>query len=129
MLTFFSIEFEIYKVSYKTSLILLFVAIIFIVVRAPPQEKCKIGMVSPNPSGFRLRDTWRPLFCNLSSFPSTDHVNSCLKDKMIYLMGDSTLRQWFLYLVNMLKSKISFFYCHCRFITYNSVICYSGNIQ
>ncbi|XP_041424972.1 NXPE family member 2 [Xenopus laevis] len=81
---------------------------IFIAIRTFPQEKCKIGMTSPYPSGFCLLDIWTPLFCRLSPFPSTNHVNSCLKDKMIYLMGDSTLRQWFLHLVNKLKNLKNF---------------------
>ncbi|OCT72366.1 hypothetical protein XELAEV_18035344mg [Xenopus laevis] len=50
----------------------------------------------------------KSLFKRLSPFPSTNHVNSCLKDKMIYLMGDSTLRQWFLHLVNKLKNLKNF---------------------
>ncbi|OCT72370.1 hypothetical protein XELAEV_18035348mg [Xenopus laevis] len=76
--------------------------------RAFPQAKCKVGIESPYPSGFILQDIWTPLFCRLSSFPSTDDINSCLTDKMIYLLGDSTLRQWFIHLVNMLKNLKNF---------------------
>ncbi|XP_053552293.1 NXPE family member 1-like [Bombina bombina] len=67
------------------------------------QEPCRIGMGFPYPSGFFLNNLWRPVFCNLTIFPA-EQIKTCLKGKLIYLMGDSTLRQWFLNLAQILKS-------------------------
>ncbi|XP_068118208.1 NXPE family member 1-like [Hyperolius riggenbachi] len=57
-------------------------------------SKCKTGMSPPFPSGYFLQDQWFPTHCNLSSFKPLSHIQKCLSGKMIYLMGDSTMRQW-----------------------------------
>ncbi|XP_075206316.1 NXPE family member 2-like [Anomaloglossus baeobatrachus] len=62
-------------------------------------KQCKIGMESPFPSGFVLQNIWKPVFCSISSFTTQEQRYNCLSDKMIYFMGDSTVRQWFTYLV------------------------------
>ncbi|KAM4702957.1 NXPE family member 2-like [Rhinophrynus dorsalis] len=72
------------------------------------QDTCKIGMKSPYPSGYFFHSVWRPSFCNISTFVASKQINECLTDKMVYLMGDSTLRQWFLYLVQTLKNLKNF---------------------
>ncbi|XP_075460230.1 NXPE family member 4-like [Ascaphus truei] len=74
------------------------------VVNVSRQTPCKIGMESPYPSGFLLHNTWRPVFCRISAFHSPEQIQTCLSDKMVYMMGDSTLRQWFLHLVQTSKS-------------------------
>ncbi|XP_030077866.1 NXPE family member 2 isoform X2 [Microcaecilia unicolor] len=71
---------------------------------APLKEKCKIGMESPYPSGYFLQNEWFPNFCKLSSFKTVNEINACLKGKIIYLLGDSTLRQWMLYFTKTLKT-------------------------
>ncbi|XP_068120793.1 NXPE family member 1-like [Hyperolius riggenbachi] len=63
-------------------------------------QPCKIGMKPPFPSGFVFQGKWRPIFCNVANFTILE-MYKCLDDKMIYLLGDSTLRQWFLYLRNI----------------------------
>ncbi|KAM8930649.1 NXPE family member 1-like [Pelodytes ibericus] len=68
-----------------------------------PNEPCRIGMESPYPSGFWLNNVWTSVFCNIHAFPPTEYIYSCFKDKSIYFMGDSTLRQWYLYIINILK--------------------------
>ncbi|MEE6484589.1 hypothetical protein FKM82_013929 [Ascaphus truei] len=73
-------------------------------VNVSRQTPCKIGMESPYPSGFLLHNTWRPVFCRISAFHSPEQIQTCLSDKMVYMMGDSTLRQWFLHLVQTSKS-------------------------
>ncbi|KAM4033293.1 NXPE family member 4-like [Anomaloglossus baeobatrachus] len=62
-------------------------------------EQCKVGMESPFPSGFVLQNIWKPVFCSISNFTTQEQRYNCLSDKMIYFMGDSTVRQWFTYLV------------------------------
>ncbi|XP_062995635.1 NXPE family member 4-like isoform X1 [Elgaria multicarinata webbii] len=56
--------------------------------------KCWVGMSSPFPSGFVWQDQWHPVFCNRPSFNSLEQIYTCLKGKLIYFMGDSTVRQW-----------------------------------
>ncbi|XP_073463965.1 NXPE family member 1-like isoform X2 [Aquarana catesbeiana] len=66
----------------------------------PPMslEQCKIGMVPSFPSGFVLQNKWRPAFCHLANFARHEQMYTCFKDKMIHLIGDSTVHQWYLYL-------------------------------
>ncbi|XP_030076758.1 NXPE family member 1 isoform X1 [Microcaecilia unicolor] len=67
-------------------------------------EKCKTEMNPPFPSGFILRNVWNPVFCRKAPLDSPDQIIACLKGKMMYFMGDSTLRQWILYFPKIDKS-------------------------
>ncbi|KAM5245989.1 NXPE family member 4 [Ctenodactylus gundi] len=70
---------------------------------APIKEKCKLGMTSTIPTGYAWKDTWNPVSCSLVPLKLED----CLRGKLVYLMGDSTLRQWIEYFkasINTLKS-------------------------
>ncbi|XP_059390572.1 NXPE family member 3-like [Carassius carassius] len=60
-------------------------------------ERCRSGLTTPVPAGFYLKDVWKSFICNTQQFNSTQ-MGNCLKNKMIYLLGDSTTRQWFEYL-------------------------------
>ncbi|XP_052401339.1 NXPE family member 3-like [Carassius gibelio] len=60
-------------------------------------EKCRSGMKTPVPAGFYLYDVWKSFVCNTRQFSPAQMAN-CLKNKTVYLMGDSTTRQWFEYL-------------------------------
>ncbi|XP_016407709.1 NXPE family member 3-like [Sinocyclocheilus rhinocerous] len=60
-------------------------------------EKCRSGMTTPVPAGFYLKDVWKSFVCNTRQFSSAQ-MGNCLKNKIVYLMGDSTTRQWFEYL-------------------------------
>ncbi|XP_053295413.1 NXPE family member 3 isoform X1 [Pleuronectes platessa] len=52
------------------------------------------------PSGYYYEESWRPLGgATLRQFNDTSAIIRCLKDKMIHLYGDSTVRQWFEYLI------------------------------
>ncbi|XP_020845380.1 NXPE family member 2-like isoform X3 [Phascolarctos cinereus] len=68
------------------------------------REKCQIGMKSPIPSGYSLQGKWNPAFCKLTQLSNVDVINDCLKGKLIYLMGDSTLRQWMDYFSKFVKT-------------------------
>nr|XP_055052898.1 NXPE family member 3-like isoform X2 [Misgurnus anguillicaudatus] len=57
-------------------------------------QKCRPGLHTPVPAGFYLNDVWTSFVCSTHHFTSQT-TTQCLKDKHIYLMGDSTLRQWF----------------------------------
>ncbi|XP_055463943.1 LOW QUALITY PROTEIN: NXPE family member 3-like [Psammomys obesus] len=41
---------------------------------------------------------WHSTFCSSRSFPTADSILSCLAGRIVYMMGDSTLRQWWEYL-------------------------------
>uniref|UniRef100_A0A9J8DEB1 NXPE C-terminal domain-containing protein n=2 Tax=Cyprinus carpio carpio TaxID=630221 RepID=A0A9J8DEB1_CYPCA len=62
-------------------------------------EKCRPGLHTPVPAGFYLNDVWTSFVCSTRHF-TTQKTTECLKDKHIYMMGDSTLRQWFEFFVN-----------------------------
>uniref|UniRef100_A0A8C5QN77 NXPE C-terminal domain-containing protein n=1 Tax=Leptobrachium leishanense TaxID=445787 RepID=A0A8C5QN77_9ANUR len=66
--------------------------------------KCRFGMLPPFPSGYFLQNIWHAFFCNLSSYEPLSQIDKCLTGKMIYLMGDSTLRQWIEYFPSRLKN-------------------------
>ncbi|XP_066578561.1 NXPE family member 3 isoform X1 [Amia ocellicauda] len=62
------------------------------------EQKCAPGLDTPVPAGFYFQDRWTSLVCSARSFSSAEQIVGCLKDKQLYMMGDSTLRQWFEYL-------------------------------
>ncbi|XP_042565505.1 NXPE family member 3-like [Clupea harengus] len=62
------------------------------------RESCKPGLPTPIPSGFYMNDVWTSFVCAARNF-AKDDMTQCLKDKHIYMMGDSTTRQWFEYLI------------------------------
>ncbi|XP_062054361.1 NXPE family member 4-like isoform X2 [Lepus europaeus] len=59
----------------------------------PVKKKCKFGMTSTIPSGHVWKDSWKPVSCSLAPVD----MKECLRGKFIYLMGDSTVRQWMEY--------------------------------
>ncbi|XP_064182717.1 NXPE family member 1-like [Anguilla rostrata] len=68
-----------------------------------PTEKCVAGMNSPFPGGYFYLNRWSSSSCHADPFLSEDAITSCLKGKILYLLGDSTARQWIEYLVIKLK--------------------------
>ncbi|XP_058145053.1 NXPE family member 1-like [Dasypus novemcinctus] len=74
------------------------------------KEKCQIGMEIPVPGGYTLKGKWLTTFCDHIQF-NTSKINECLKGKLIYLLGDSTLRQWIYYLPKVVKT-LKFFDLH-----------------
>ncbi|XP_049712628.1 NXPE family member 1-like isoform X2 [Elephas maximus indicus] len=74
------------------------------------KEKCQIGMKSPVPGGYTLERRWITTFCNQIQLNKME-INGCLKGKLIYLLGDSTLRQWIYYLPKVVQT-LKFFDLH-----------------
>ncbi|KAI7801055.1 putative NXPE family member 3-like [Triplophysa rosa] len=67
------------------------------------RDKCRPGLHTPVPAGFYLNDVWTSFVCKTHQFtPQT--TTQCLKDKHIYMMGDSTMRQWFEFLLKAVPS-------------------------
>lgn len=50
------------------------------------------------PSGYYYKDQWRPRKLKMRQFNDPDNITECLQRKLVYLFGDSTIRQWFEYL-------------------------------
>ncbi|KAM4651555.1 NXPE family member 4-like [Discoglossus pictus] len=75
------------------------------------KPKCKTGMSTPFPGGYFFKNIWNPLFCELSSLELLSQAEKCLTGKMIYLFGDSTLRQWYDQFKKLLPS-LKFFNIH-----------------
>uniref|UniRef100_A0A671MAJ1 NXPE C-terminal domain-containing protein n=1 Tax=Sinocyclocheilus anshuiensis TaxID=1608454 RepID=A0A671MAJ1_9TELE len=72
--------------------------------RQSTMEKCRSGMTTPVPAGFYLNDVWKSFVCNTRQF-SPAQMGNCLKNKIVYLMGDSTTRQWFEFLERNVPGK------------------------
>ncbi|XP_026056514.1 NXPE family member 3-like [Carassius auratus] len=60
-------------------------------------ERCRSDLTTPVPAGFYFKDVWKSFVCNNQQFNSSE-MRNCLKNKIVYLLGDSTTRQWFEYL-------------------------------
>lgn len=73
------------------------------------RKRCEIGMEIPTPSGYTLQGRWVSAQCTQRLLTSSQ-MNDCLKGKLIYLLGDSTLRQWIEYFPKVAKSKWLPFY-------------------
>ncbi|XP_059355575.1 NXPE family member 3-like [Carassius carassius] len=66
-------------------------------------EKCRPGLHTPVPAGFYLNDVWTSFVCSTRHF-TTQMTTECLKNKHIYMMGDSTMRQWFEFFVKAIPT-------------------------
>ncbi|KAG9342795.1 hypothetical protein JZ751_015661 [Albula glossodonta] len=76
------------------------------VINVLPQEtvkrenrRCQPGLDTPVPAGFYFQDRWTSMVCKSQAFSTAMLISDCLRDKQVHMMGDSTLRQWFEYLV------------------------------
>ncbi|XP_041964332.1 NXPE family member 3-like isoform X2 [Alosa sapidissima] len=67
------------------------------------RESCRPGLPTPIPAGFYLNDVWTSFVCAAHHFTESATAQ-CLKDKSIYIMGDSTVRQWFEFLVKTIPT-------------------------
>ncbi|KAG8431432.1 hypothetical protein GDO86_018745 [Hymenochirus boettgeri] len=65
--------------------------------QTPVQPKCEVGMSSPLPSGFFYKGIWNPTYCNMDVYKTDEDFTKCLKGKKLFLIGDSTLRQFIMY--------------------------------
>ncbi|XP_043986829.1 NXPE family member 3 [Gambusia affinis] len=62
----------------------------------------KTDPVKPKPSGYYLKDSWRPLGGTvMRHFNESTAITQCLRNKVINMYGDSTVRQWFEYLITL----------------------------
>ncbi|XP_075460207.1 NXPE family member 4-like [Ascaphus truei] len=67
------------------------------------KPKCKTGMSSPFPSGYFLNNVWNPVFCNMTLYQTGEDFTKCLQGKKLFLIGDSTLRQYIMHFTEGIK--------------------------
>ncbi|XP_024141404.1 NXPE family member 3 [Oryzias melastigma] len=69
--------------------------------RVQEQTKRTSNIVRKEPSGYYYHGVWRPLDgTKLQQFNSSKAASQCLRRKVLHLFGDSTIRQWFEYLIS-----------------------------
>uniref|UniRef100_A0A3Q2XGZ6 Neurexophilin and PC-esterase domain family, member 3 n=1 Tax=Hippocampus comes TaxID=109280 RepID=A0A3Q2XGZ6_HIPCM len=60
-------------------------------------------------SGYYYQDSWRPLGdVAMRKFDKAAAISQCLANKVVYMYGDSTIRQWYEYLVTVLPEMKEF---------------------
>ncbi|XP_071978658.1 NXPE family member 4-like [Engystomops pustulosus] len=72
-------------------------------VTEAPKPKCQPGLGSPFPSGYYYKKIWNPTYCNMTSYKTGDDFMRCLQGKKLYLIGDSTLRQFMMHFTEGIK--------------------------
>eukprot|EP00062_Callorhinchus_milii_P010991 gi/632956456/ref/XP_007893967.1/ PREDICTED: NXPE family member 3-like isoform X2 [Callorhinchus milii] len=70
--------------------------------------ECVFGKSLMSPSGFYYNGLWRSTSCNIHRFNTSASITNCLHGKVIYIYGDSTIRQWFEYLSAILTDLKKF---------------------
>ncbi|XP_075687709.1 NXPE family member 4-like [Rhinoderma darwinii] len=68
-----------------------------------PTEKCSLGSYYPIPSGYFHHNIWNPTHCRMTQFTKNDTLKEFLKGKKLFLMGDSTVRQYIRHFTENLK--------------------------
>ncbi|XP_077993146.1 NXPE family member 3-like [Glandiceps talaboti] len=63
---------------------------------------CKAELPEPLSDGYWLEDRWVSLVCQNRQWKDTNEIQHCLKNKEIYFLGDSTTRQWFQAIVQLI---------------------------
>ncbi|XP_051937546.1 NXPE family member 3-like [Hippocampus zosterae] len=60
-------------------------------------------------SGYYYQDSWMPLVgVTMRQFDEASAITQCLTKKVVYMYGDSTVRQWFEYLLSVLPEMKEF---------------------
>ncbi|KAI8502599.1 Neurexophilin [Branchiostoma belcheri] len=67
------------------------------------RTRCKPGLPTNQISGFYEDRVWNSLVCQNRHFSSQSEWGKCLRGKTLHLMGDSTIRQWYEHLVEILN--------------------------
>ncbi|CAN9497618.1 unnamed protein product [Ophioblennius macclurei] len=80
--------------------------------RAKAEEESTSAKPEPTKaaaSGYYYKDAWRPLGeVAMRNFSHSSAVSQCLKNKVINMYGDSTVRQWFEYLIALIPELKEF---------------------
>eukprot|EP00079_Xenopus_tropicalis_P016810 XP_004916095.1 PREDICTED: NXPE family member 4-like isoform X1 [Xenopus tropicalis] len=60
----------------------------------PPTKSCNRGFYYPIPSGYFSHNIWNPVHCKMNLFNENEKLKRFLKGKKVFLIGDSTVRQY-----------------------------------
>ncbi|MEQ2305254.1 hypothetical protein AMECASPLE_035930 [Ameca splendens] len=79
----------------------------------PPEDNAekegssvKTESIQLTPSGYYFKDSWRPLGGTvMRHFNESAAITQCLRNKVINMYGDSTVRQWFEYLITSVPGE------------------------
>lgn len=72
----------------------------------PLKEQKAIVKNYYNAAGYYFNDTWRSLSGSaVQQFNDPSAITRCLRGKIVYMLGDSTLRQWYKYLTAFVPGK------------------------
>uniref|UniRef100_A0A670Y6B0 Neurexophilin and PC-esterase domain family member 3 n=1 Tax=Pseudonaja textilis TaxID=8673 RepID=A0A670Y6B0_PSETE len=100
-----------FKGGYKKATILMYVSSFLFI-----NSKCSLSeMDSPErshssdvfPSGYYYQDEWQQRKQLIRHFNKSSEITECLQGKLIYLFGDSTIRQWFEYLTEFVIKTLN----------------------
>ncbi|XP_033934402.1 NXPE family member 3-like [Pseudochaenichthys georgianus] len=73
------------------------------------QPEVESSIVNFQASGYYYQGLWRALDgTKVRQFPSASAITQCLKGKVVHLYGDSTIRQWFEFLIAALPDLKEF---------------------
>nr|DBA19231.1 TPA: hypothetical protein GDO54_015097 [Pyxicephalus adspersus] len=65
--------------------------------------KCQMGMKATFPSGYFFNSTWKPAYCTMTTYNTAEDFVKCLQGKKLFLIGDSTLRQFIMHFTEGIK--------------------------
>ncbi|XP_077305607.1 NXPE family member 1-like isoform X2 [Lithobates pipiens] len=68
-----------------------------------PTKKCSTGSNYPIPSGYFSYNVWKPIHCKMTQFTDNDKLKDFLKGKKLFLLGDSTVRQYIRHFAENIK--------------------------
>ncbi|MEE6484606.1 hypothetical protein FKM82_013940 [Ascaphus truei] len=71
--------------------------------QVPSKERCKRGSYYPIPSGYFSHNLWNPIHCQMTIFNNNEQIKSFLKGKKVFLIGDSTVRQYMRHFAEAIK--------------------------
>ncbi|XP_018424813.1 PREDICTED: NXPE family member 2-like [Nanorana parkeri] len=68
-----------------------------------PTERCRTGPYNPIPGGYFSYNVWKPIHCKMTEFTDNDKLKDFLKGKKLFLLGDSTVRQYIRHFAENIK--------------------------
>ncbi|KAM4651333.1 NXPE family member 2-like [Discoglossus pictus] len=69
----------------------------------PPKATCGRASYYPIPSGFFSHNVWNPINCKMTIFNKNEQLKLFLKGKKVFLIGDSTVRQYIRHFAEVIK--------------------------
>jgi len=82
-------------VCYNKKLKFLFLVTMRITERSCEADNSERSWIPPNPAGYFSNGQWFSRQCKTQTFSYSSAEGNCLRDKVVYLLGDSNIRQWY----------------------------------